>query len=291
MCGLPQKPQRWCICRTVNQPDFQIDNFITFCNGTSGDLIRMDLTSFSYTRVHLPDLLNCSAVVFHPIDEHFYFSKVQDSSNRATIYSLNQKGNHVSQLANAETSGSVNGMAIDLRRSMIFYSDTLNRYIVQQATNNGFTSTYAVNTDQLRSLAVDTNTGEVYYASGGLHPRIEKFKYIGPNTTSVLITNAIVNPFGIAIDYKAKLLYFCDAGTHTIEVMNTDGTNRKVLFTDFSSQLSGLSITSQYIFYTDLNKRHIMRLNRDGSSHTSIGPADFPNLKYIYAHELSFLSQ
>ncbi|KAH9508595.1 hypothetical protein Btru_052120 [Bulinus truncatus] len=196
----------------------------------------------------------------------------------------------ICQTAN-QPGGSVNGMAIDLRRSMIFYSDTLNRYIVQQATNNGFTSTYAVSTDQLRSLAVDKNTGEVYYASGGLHPRIEKFKYIGPNTTSVLITNAIVNPFGIAIDYKAKLLYFCDAGTHTIEVMNTDGTNRKVLFTDFSSQLSGLSITSQYIFYTDLNKRHIMRLNRDGSSHTSIGPADFPNLKYIYAHELSFLSQ
>ncbi|KAK6980345.1 Low-density lipoprotein receptor- protein 2, partial [Biomphalaria glabrata] len=82
-----------------------------------------------------------------------------------------------------------------------------------------------------------------------------------------------------------KLVYFCDAGTNSIEVMSTDGNNRWVLFTDYSSNFDSLTITSKYIFYSDKNKRSIMRLNRDGTNHRSAGPPDFPQVTGLYAFD------
>ncbi|KAH9508806.1 Low-density lipoprotein receptor- protein 2 [Bulinus truncatus] len=131
---------------------------------------------------------------------------------------------------------------------------------------------------------------EVYWTSGGASPKIQKTVYADEVAVQSTVTTGLKNPIGIAIDPNAKLVYFCDAETHTIEVMNTDGTHRKVLFTDYSSQLSGLAITAKYIYYTDLNKRTIMRLDRDGSNHASVGPPDFLQLTNIYAHDLMFLT-
>ncbi|KAH9508815.1 Neurotrypsin [Bulinus truncatus] len=279
-------------CESEHEIDYQIDNFLSFCNATSGELFRMDLNSYSYTRVQLHELVNCSAVVYHPFDQHFYFVKSHDSLNIAVIYSLNLKENRVTQIATAEPSGSMNGLALDIRRSLLFYTDTLNRYVAYLPASNSI-NRFAVpfrNIDQPGGVAVDRLNGEVYWTSGGSSPKIQKTVYADEVAVQSTVTTGLKNPIGIAIVPNAKLVYFCDAGTHTIEVMNTDGTNRKVLFTDYSSQLSGIAITAKYIFYTDLNKRTIMRLDRDGRNRASVGPPDFPQLTNIYVHDLMFLT-
>nr|KAI8729292.1 low-density lipoprotein receptor-related protein 6-like [Biomphalaria glabrata] len=71
--------------------------------------------------------------------------------------------------------------------------------------------------------------------------------------------------------------------------MNTDGSNRRVLFTDLSSSLDGLTITSKYIYYSDKNKRSIMRLNRDGTNHTSVGTPDFPHVIGLFAYDSTLI--
>ncbi|KAH9508805.1 Low-density lipoprotein receptor- protein 2 [Bulinus truncatus] len=279
-------------CESEHELDYQIDNFLSFCNATTGELFRMDLNSYSYTRIQLHELVNCSAVVYHPFDQHFYFVKSHDSLNIAVIYSLNLRENRVTQIATAEPSGSMNGLALDIRRSLLFYTDTLNGYVAYLPASNSF-NRFAVpfrNIDQPRGVAVDRLNGEVYWTSGGASPKIQKTVYADEVAVQSTVTTGLKNPIGIAIDPNAKLVYFCDAETHTIEVMNTDGTHRKVLFTDYSSQLSGLAITAKYIYYTDLNKRTIMRLDRDGSNHASVGTPDFPQLTNIYAHDLMFLT-
>ena len=55
--------------------------------------------------------------------------------------------------------------------------------------------------------------------------------------------------------HSAQKIYFCDAATHLIEVMNTDGSNRQVIYTDFGARFFGLTLSSKYIYYSDWNRR------------------------------------
>ncbi|KAH9508817.1 hypothetical protein Btru_050129 [Bulinus truncatus] len=272
------------MCETEIDSDYQMDNFLVFCNGSSGELVRMDLNSYSYTKLHMPGLVNCSAVVFHPFDQNFYFSVVDDIYGLSTIYSFNQRENNI-KLVSRYQDRSINWLAIDTRRNVLFFTDSRNRDISRLSTNGIVRESIASSNEQPISIAVDGISGEIFWTGGESSAEIEKIYYGLTNFRNILATTGLKNPTGIAVDPVAKLLFFCNAGTHAIEVMNTDGTNRKVLFTDYSSQLSGLAITSKYIFYTDLNKRNIMRLDRDGTKHTSVGPADFPHLKTVYAYE------
>ncbi|KAH9508813.1 hypothetical protein Btru_050124 [Bulinus truncatus] len=266
------------MCETEIDSDYQMDNFLVFCNGSSGELIRMDLSSYSYTKLRLPVLVNCSAVVFHPFDQHFYFSVVDDIHGLSSIYSLNQRENST-KLVGSYQDRSINWLAIDTRRNVLLFTDSRNKDISKLSTNGLVRESIAISNEQPIGIAFDGTAGEIFWTGGEAPAEIEKIYYAFTNIRHVLATTGLKNPTGIAVDPVAKLLYFCNAGKHTIEVMNTDGTNRQVLFTDYSSQLSGLAITSKYIYYTDLNKRNIMRLDRDGTKHTSVGPPDFPHLK------------
>ncbi|KAH9508818.1 hypothetical protein Btru_050130 [Bulinus truncatus] len=275
------------MCETEIGSDYQMENFLVFCNGSNGELIRMDLSSYSYTKLQLPVLVNCSAVVFHPFDQHFYFSVVNKIYGLSTIYSLNQRENNI-KLVSRYQDRSINWLAIDTRRNVLFFTDSRNRDISKLSTNGVFRESIAISNEQPIGIAYDGISGEIFWTGGEAPAEIAKIYYGQTNFTQTLATAGLKNPTGIAVDPIAKLLYFCNAGKHTIEVMNTDGTNRKILFTDYSSQFSGLAITSKYIFYTDLNKRNIMRLDRDGTKHTSVGPPDFPHLKTIFAYEALF---
>ncbi|KAH9508816.1 hypothetical protein Btru_050127 [Bulinus truncatus] len=272
------------LCETEINSDYQIDNFLIFCNGSSGELIRMDLTSFSYTKLSVTAVVNCSAVVFHPFDQHFYFYSVNKVGNFTEIYALNQRENTIREVKKLP-GRSVNGLSIDFRRNMLFYSDSVFKDISSLLTNGFSERSLTSMVEEPNDIAVDRISSEVFWTSGGSSPMIRKVPYGSTGSYGNLAYSGLKNPTGIAIDPIAKLVYFCDSGTHNIEVMNTDGANRKVLFTDYSSHFSGLAITSKYIFYTDLNKRHIMRLDRDGSNHLTVGPPDFLHLTKIHAYE------
>ena len=51
------------------------------------------------------------------------------------------------------------------------------------------------------------------------------------------------------------VLYFCDAGTHAIESVSTDGANRQVIFRDNSAHFFDLFLADNYIYYTDWHRR------------------------------------
>lgn len=47
------------------------------------------------------------------------------------------------------------------------------------------------------------------------------------------------------------LLYFCDAGTHLIESMDTNGQHRNVVFSDLGAHFFGLAASRHHIYYSD----------------------------------------
>jgi low-density lipoprotein receptor-related protein 1 (alpha-2-macroglobulin receptor) len=63
----------------------------------------------------------------------------------------------------------------------------------------------------------------------------------------ILHSSTVHNPDGIAVDWIAKNLYWCDKGTDTIEVSRLDGGSRKILLKD------GLQVLAVFAFYKPIS--------------------------------------
>ncbi|XP_055896650.1 low-density lipoprotein receptor-related protein 6-like isoform X2 [Biomphalaria glabrata] len=273
------------ICFSQKQTDFQIDKFLIFFNTSTKDFIRMDLNTNSYTRKFFtPE--NITSVVYDPFNQRIYYNVVDKIATTSVIKStdLITSGNS-SNISNIFSESDINSLAIDTNSHTIFYTDVKKKLIGALLTSGSGSRVVLTGINQPRYITVDKLDTTIFWTEWGPVPKIEKANYDGTNRRS-LVTTGLRYPNGIAVDPKAKLVYFCDAGTHSIEVMNTDGSNRRVLFTDLSSSLDGLTITSKYIYYSDKNKRHVLRLNRDGTNHTSAGPPDFPQVIGLHAYDI-----
>lgn len=54
--------------------------------------------------------------------------------------------------------------------------------------------------------------------------------------------------------FTANKLFLCDAGTNKIEVMDTNGQNRKLIFQDAGAHFFGIDVDSQYLYVSDWTK-------------------------------------
>lgn len=64
----------------------------------------------------------------------------------------------------------------------------------------------------------------------------------GSEVTKDVITRGLVSPDGLACDWLAKKLYWVDSETNRIEVSNTDGNYRKVLYWDDLDQPRAIAL-------------------------------------------------
>ena len=71
------------------------------------------------------------------------------------------------------------------------------------------------------------NFSHMYWTDWGQHAKIERSGMDGKNR-HVLISSNLTWPNGLVIDYSTDLLYWVDAGMHTIEYADLNGNNRKV---------------------------------------------------------------
>ena len=77
------------------------------------------------------------------------------------------------------------------------------------------------------------------------------------------------NPDGLAVDWVAKNLYWCDKGSDTIEVSDLDGKHRSVLISNGLSEPRAIAVDplGGNMFWSDWGSRpHIGRSGMDGSN-------------------------
>ncbi|KAH9508827.1 hypothetical protein Btru_050157 [Bulinus truncatus] len=294
-CGVG--PQNWAVhdcshkddagvnCEPPEALNFQesnIDNFLIFCDVFTGLLIRMDLNTYSYTTIAPNKTPSPVAITFDPNDKMIYFSEV--NAIRSEIRSSNHRGTDIRTIGNSTIMGGiVEGLAVDL----LFYTDAGNKRIIAMSPDGTGLRIVVSNVDRPRALAVDKKAGVLYWTDWGTVPKIEKANYDGSNRQTIA-SSGLQYPNGLALDVTAGLLYFCDGGRQTIEVMKTDGSNRTVLYMENGSYFFGITLTSKYIFYSDWNKLGVMRLNRDGTNQTPVGPESFSRINGIYAYESTY---
>lgn len=143
-----------------------------------------------------------------------------------------------------------------------------NRYYLREVDLHGKYSLLVHN--QSNAVALDYEWASKCYFWSDVTAISSKIMRLcaGDNRTTNLHSNMLKNPDGLAVDWVAKNLYWCDKGYDTIEVSRLDGRYRRLLISENLQEPRAIALDpfQRYIYWTDWGDRpHIGRAGMDGS--------------------------
>lgn len=92
--------------------------------------------------------------------------------------------------------------------------------------------------------------------------------WAGSGEPRVVAGATLQNPDGLAVDWVARNVYWCDKGTDTVEVARLDGRHRRVLLREGLSEPRALALlpAAGWLYWSDWGAQaHIGRAGLDGS--------------------------
>ncbi|CAG2249585.1 unnamed protein product [Mytilus edulis] len=246
-----------------------LNNFILSADGYMQEIYRMDMETGSYSAIPNQNVFNPVAIDFDPKTRKVFYSDVKLSQLKHKL------GRYWNEAATPD------GIAVDSSRQRLYYTDYGNE-LVAYLDLGSLTLTNVTTTDihNPRGITLDTQNQVIYWTDWGSSPKIEKVNYDG--TGRMLLANETLKyPNGIVLDTSTGKLIFCDAGTNKIESMNTDGSQRQVVFEDAGAHFYGIDVDGTYIYFSDWNKDGVMKINKDGTHELPIGPPVFGKVNAI----------
>ncbi|XP_047119261.1 low-density lipoprotein receptor-related protein 1 [Schistocerca piceifrons] len=145
-----------------------------------------------------------------------------------------------------------------------------NRYYIREMDLVGHASLLVHNMTNAVALDFEWSTQCIYWSD--VTPLGSSLKRLCPGgnaTHEVLHSATLRNADGLAVDWVAHNLYWCDKGFDTIEVSRLDGRYRKVLINSGLQEPRAIALDPRngYMYWTDWgDQRHIGKAGMDGSS-------------------------
>jgi len=99
----------------------------------------------------------------------------------------------------------------------------------------------------------------MYWANGGISPKIERADLDGSNRHTV-ITN-VTRPSGLTIDFSLGLIFWVDGENKVIECANLNGSNRRTIASELPKPFA-LTQYKDYIYWADWKFGSIYRANK-----------------------------
>ncbi|KAL8562815.1 hypothetical protein ACOMHN_004507 [Nucella lapillus] len=285
-CGITQNNWAHHTCTHAQDAGVQcvvddtVSDFLLFTDTQTGILVRMDLETYSFTGIQVPSSPNPVGLTYDPANRYVYYTEVVVNPG-SQIYRVALDGGRPTLLRQLPQGSIVDSIAVDKHTNRLYYSDA-GRHIIASANVDGSDERVIIrdHLDQSRAVVLDTHNRVMYWTDWGASPKIDAANYDGSNRHSVVTTN-IKWPNGLQLDQAEGVLYFCDAGTHSIERVSISGQQRAALYTDSGAHFFGLALTPQHLYYSDWNRRGLMRLFRNGTGLTSAGPPSFTRINSI----------
>lgn len=122
----------------------------------------------------------------------------------------------------------------------------------------------------------------MYWSDWGLNPRIERASLDGSDRL-IIINSSLGWPNGLALDFKEKKLYWCDAKLDKIEIANFDGSSRRELVSDQLPHIFGFTLLDDFIYWTDWQRRSVERVNKITGGQREIIIDQLPDLMGLKA--------
>lgn len=188
----------------------------------------------------------------------FYWTDVRSSSIRSSKYDGTQRRPTTSQ----GTMGFPEDVAVDWVSKNVYWTDSANDIVSVASIKDGKQRTVVeeglVNP---RGIAVHPGFGLLFWSDWNrLAPKIESSGLDGSNR-KVIVSEDILLPNSLVVDYETETLCWADAGTHKIECVSMEGGGRRVV-TRGPQYPFGLTILGQNFYYTDWNDTKIHTVDR-----------------------------
>ncbi|XP_066030106.1 low-density lipoprotein receptor-related protein 6 isoform X2 [Pocillopora verrucosa] len=252
----------------------------------STNIISLDVnylvskTLFVHLGDHRPIALD-----FDPLEDRVYWTDVRqgrimsafrNASSAKTLYFCN--------VLNPD------GLAIDHVGRNIYWTDTgTDRIELGRLDGTKRKVLFKDALDEPRAIILDERNGMMYWTDWGVNPKIEKAEMDGSGRQSI-VTGNLAWPNGLTIDQATNRLYWVDAKLDTIEMTDLNGASRQVLLSS-ADQIHpfGLVLYESVLYWTDWNKKSILRYNLTSAKHETVIPdLQQPMDIHVYDPSLSF---
>ncbi|KAK2724586.1 hypothetical protein QYM36_001171, partial [Artemia franciscana] len=190
-------------------------------------------------------------------DDWIYYSDVILD----VIYRVKRNGTARESVLASQNEG-VEGLAYDFAGKNLYYIDsrkgTLN---VLSTRNSTYRRTLLKNLKRPRALVVHPNRGYIFYSEWDRPANISRAYLDGTNIT--VFKNLLLGwPNGLAIDYTADRLYWCDALLDHIQHSNLDGGDVKTISSRLIRHPFSLVVYKDLLYITDWRLDGIVRMDK-----------------------------
>ncbi|XP_071101709.1 prolow-density lipoprotein receptor-related protein 1-like isoform X1 [Haliotis cracherodii] len=181
----------------------------------------------------------------------------------------------------------ISDISLDWVLKRIYYIDSTTKSI-QLRTYDGSNQIHIIDSglDQPHSIAVDPNSGKIFWTEQGVRPKIESANLDGSNRT-VLVSDELDWPNGIAVDHENGWVYWCDTKKSTVETVSVNGKGRTIVqrFNESDPPFK-LEVFEDYLYVLTFHKYQLLRLHKFGrtQNHTPVEPqVVYTGLEHISA--------
>nr|XP_020641437.1 low-density lipoprotein receptor-related protein 6 isoform X2 [Pogona vitticeps] len=245
--------------------------------------ISLDTPDFTDIVLHLEDIRHAIAIDYDPVEGYIYWT---DDEVRAIRRSLIDGS--ASQFVVQAQIAHPDGIAVDWIARNLYWTDTgTDRIEVTRLNGTMRKILISEDLEEPRAIVLNPMFGYMYWTDWGEIPKIERAALDGSDRV-VLVNTSLGWPNGLALDYIENKIYWGDAKTDKIEVMNTDGTGRRVLVEDKLPHIFGFTLLGDYIYWTDWQRRSIERVHKQTAEREVIIDQlpDLMGLKATNVHQI-----
>ncbi|KAK3579903.1 hypothetical protein CHS0354_031421 [Potamilus streckersoni] len=257
------------------------ENLLLIMDQYNREISLMDIPNYRYVIVAHTNMFNPYAITYNPIDKLIYWTDMRFRQ----ILSVSIHGGIQRTIRQLRRSANPVGIAVDALSRVLFYTDSANRIIAALSLDGAMEKiVISYSADYPWAIAVDPINGTIYWTIFGINAKIEKSNYDSTNRQE-LFNSGLVNPYGLTIDIRAGVLYWCDYSTYMIERANVDGTNRQPIYHEQGTSFYKIALYQSHLYMTGYRQKwSVMRMETDGSNLVYVGPSNLVYSFDFYLH-------
>ncbi|XP_052860473.1 low-density lipoprotein receptor-related protein 4-like [Anopheles cruzii] len=221
-------------------------NYLIFAHRTEIRQVSLDSDYQIDVVLPLPPISNAVTLdVDRATGEVYWADTIEDVIMRST-----PDGMRIKQIY-SESMTSVDGLVLDSIGRKLYWTDA-GRKVLEVSDLDGDGSRSALvwrDLEQPRGIALDYDSGLLFWSDWGADPRIERADMDGENRRP-LITEGLGWPNGLTVDRAERRIYWADAQMKTIESAGLGGTQRTRLVENLPHPYA-LAVTARHIYWTD----------------------------------------
>lgn len=225
------------------------------------------------------------ALGFHYARKSIYWSE----KSYKRIQELTLDGSTGTRSLFTKSSGYVDGLVIDWISDNIYFSDSKYNWIVLVPLNTSDIFYKLIITQGLyqpHGLAIYPQKGYLFWSDWGDIPKIEMSDLLG-NNRRILVSDDIVHPRGIAVDYEANSLYWVDSAKDTVETVEFNGNNRRRVLYLANTNFFGIALYGNFLFMTEQEEGHLKIYDKiTGKGYTNYKLGYIPYAIMMYSEDM-----